>query len=57
MKEKAIRAHLLNCNNILSLENRINKKFVLEINENLLFIRDRPILNKNITRFFITNTL
>ena len=57
MKEKAIRAHLLNCNNILSLENRINKKFVLEINENLLSKRDRPILNKNITRFFITNTL
>ena len=60
-KESAIRDHLLNCNNIPSFEEFTiltngNNKFDLEIKENLLIKRDRPILNKSIssTKFFFS---
>ena len=59
-KESAIRNHLLNCSKIPSFEEftilaNWNNKFVLEIKESLLFKRDRPILNKNIssTKLFL----
>ena len=52
--ESAIRDRLLNCNNIPSFEEFTllangNNKFVLEITESLVIIRDRPNVNKNIS--------
>ena len=64
-KERAIRDHLLNCNNISSFEefNILANgyyKFVLKLKESLLIKRDRPILNKNISSanffFFFYNS-
>ena len=53
-KESPIHDHLLNCNNLPSVEEFTilrhgNNKFDLEIKENLLIKRDRPILNKSIS--------
>ena len=53
-KESAIRDHLLNCNNIPSLDEFAilaygHHKYILEIKESLLINRDRPVLNKNIS--------
>ena len=50
----ASRDHLLNCNNIPFFEEftiltNVNNKFDLQIKENLLIKRERPILNKNIS--------
>ena len=52
-KESAIRDHLLNLNNIASFDEFTILKYghhkcILEIKENLLIKRDRPVLNKNI---------
>ena len=52
-KESAIHDHLLNCNNMPSVEGFTiltngNNKFVHEIKEGLLIKQDRPILNKKI---------
>ena len=52
-KERAIRDHLLNWNNIASFDEFTilafgHHKYILEIKESLLFKRDRPVLKKNI---------
>ena len=49
----AICDHLLHCNSVLSFENfsdlaHENKKYLLEIKESLLIMRDKPTLNRNI---------
>ena len=62
LKESAIRDHLLICNNVPSFDQfsilaHGNNRFVLEIKESLLFKRDMPLLNKNISSarlFFLT---
>ena len=53
-KESAIRDHLLNCNDTLSIDEFNimlygHQKYNLEIKESLLIERERPILNKNIS--------
>ena len=53
-KESAISDHLLNCNNIPSSDGFTilaygHHKYLPKIKENLLIIRDRPVLNKNIS--------
>ena len=54
IKNSDVRDHLLHCNyspsfeyfNILTYE---NKKFLLEIKESLLIMRDKPLLNRSIS--------
>ena len=53
-KERAIRDHLLNWNNIALFDEFTiwaygRHKYILEIKESLLIKRDRPVLNKNIS--------
>ena len=50
----AISDHLLHCNFSHSFDNfsilaHENKKYLLEITESLIIMRDRPSLNRNIT--------
>ena len=50
----AVRDHLLHCNYLPSFDNfnilaHENKKFLLEIKESLLIMRDKPSLNRNIS--------
>ena len=52
-KGSAARDHLLLCNHSPSFENfgvltKENKKFLLELKESLLIMRDKPSLNRNI---------
>ena len=52
-KVSAVSDHLLLCNHSPFFENfsvltKENKKFLLELNETLLIMRDKPSLNKNI---------
>ena len=52
-KGKAVSPHLLLCNHSPSFENvsvltKENKKFLLELKESLLIMRDKPSLNRNI---------
>ena len=52
-KGSAVSDHLLLCNHSSSFENfslltKDNKKFLLELKENLLIMRDKPSLNRNI---------
>ena len=55
-KDSAVSDHLLICNHSLSFENfsvltNENKKFLLELKENLLIMRDKPSLNRNIKSY------
>ena len=52
-KDSAVSDHLLLCNHSPSFENfsvltKENKKFLLELKESLLIMRDKPSLNRNI---------
>ena len=52
-KGSAFSPHLLLCNHSPSFENvsvltKENKKFLLELKESLLIMRDKPSLNRNI---------
>ena len=52
INNSAVRDHLLQCNYLCPFDNfnilaRETKKFVLEIKENLLIMRDKPSLNRN----------
>ena len=52
-KNSSVADHLLPCNHSesydgFSIQTRENKKFLLELKENLLIMRDKPYLNKNI---------
>ena len=52
-KGSAVSDHLLLCNHSPSFENfsvltKENKKFLLELKESLLIMRDKPSLNRNI---------
>ena len=54
IKNSAVRDHFLNFNNLSSFYNfsilaHENKKFLLEIKESLLIVRDKPSLNRNIS--------
>ena len=53
ISNSAVRDHLLQCNYLCSFDVNIlareTKKFVLEIKENLLIMRDKPSLNRNIS--------
>ena len=54
IKNSAVRDHLLHCNYLPSFDNfsilaHENKKFLLEIKESLLIMRDKPSLNRNIS--------
>ena len=51
-KGSAVSNHLLLCNHFSSFENfsvvtKENKKFLLELKESLLIMRDKPSLNRN----------
>ena len=53
-KNSSIADHLLLCNHSASYDNfsiltRENKKFLLELKESLLIMREKPYLNRNIT--------
>ena len=53
-KNSSVANHLLFCNHSASYDDfsiatRANKKFLLELKESLLIIRDKPSLNRNIT--------
>ena len=53
-KGSAVSDHLLLCNHSPSFENinvltKENRKFLLELKESLLIMRDKPSLNRNIT--------
>ena len=53
-KNSSVADHLLLCNHSASYDNfsiltRENKKFLLELKESLLIMRDKPSLNRNIT--------
>ena len=53
-KERSIYDRLLNCNNIpffdeINILTYGHHKYILEIKENVLIKRDRPVLNKNIS--------
>ena len=54
VKSSSVADHLLLCNNSasygdFSILTRENKKFLLELKESLLIMRDKPSLNRNIT--------
>ena len=54
LKNRSVADHLLPCNHSgpydgFSIQTRENKKFLLELKENLLIMRDKPSLNRNIT--------
>ena len=52
MKNSAVCDHLLHCSYLPSFDNisaHENKKFLLEIKENLLIMKDKPSLDKNIS--------
>ena len=51
IKNSAVRDHLLHCNYSHFFDNfsilaHLNKKFLLEIKESLLLMRDKPLLNR-----------
>ena len=53
-KNSSVADHLLPCNHSesydgFSIQTRENEKFLLELKESLLIMRDKPSLNKNIT--------
>ena len=53
-KNSSVADHLLLCNHSASYDDfsiltRENKKFLLELKESLLIMRDKPSLNRNIT--------
>ena len=53
-KKSSVADHLLLCNHSASYDDfsiltRDNSKFLLELKENLLILRDKPSLNRNIT--------
>ena len=53
-KNSSVVDHLLFCNHSASYDDfsilkRENKKFLLELKESLLIMRDKPSLNRNIT--------
>ena len=53
-KNSSVADHLLPCNHSesydgFSIQTRENKKFLLELKENLLIMREQPSLNRNIT--------
>ena len=53
LKHSVVSDHLLLCNHSPSFEsfsalNKENKKFVLELKQSLLVIRDKPALNRSI---------
>ena len=52
-RDSAVSDHLLLCNHSPSFDNfsvltKENKKFILELKESLLIMRDKPSLNRNI---------
>ena len=52
-KDNAVCHHLLNCNYSLTYEDfsvlcHENKKYLLELKENVLIMRDRPSMNRNV---------
>ena len=54
MKNSAVGDHLLHCSYLPSFGNfsilmHENKKFLLEIKESLLIMRDKPSINRNIS--------
>ena len=54
IKSNAVGDHLLHCSYLPSFDNfsilaHENKKFLLEIKESLLIMRDKPSLNRNIS--------
>ena len=54
VNNSAVRDHLAHCNYLLSFDNfsiftHENKKFLFEIKESLLIVRDKPSLNRNIS--------
>ena len=57
-KNSSVADHLLLCNHSAYYDNfsiltRENKKFLLELKESLLIMRDKPSLNRNITSVYI----
>ena len=52
INNSAVRDHLLHCSYLRSFDNMLaheNRKFLLEIKESLLIMKDKPSLNKNIS--------